>query len=134
MLSVLEQGTVLILLQNFEHNNVDLFAGLELSHAEPLELKIPVKPGDCSLARPNNLTDHPGSICSKVTTKGQAKVHKDRKLKFMSQLNLSQVNFTAEQHTELEAKFMDNAHLFALDERELAYTDIVKHSIDTGDH
>ena len=69
-------------------------------------------------------------MCSKVTTRGQAKVHRDRKLKLMSQLNLSQVNFTAEQQAELEAKLMDNADLFALDESELGYTDIVEHSID----
>ena len=134
LLSVLEQGTVLIPLQNFEHNNVDLIAGLELGRAEPLEMKVAVKPGDCSLAWPGHPTDQPRSKCSKVTTRNQAKLHQDRKLKLMSQLNLSQVNLTAEQYAELEGKLLDNADVFALDGSELGYTDIVKHSIDTGDH
>ena len=43
-------------------------------------------------------------------------------------------SLTAEQYAELEGKLLDNADVFALDGSELGYTDIVKHSIDTGDH
>ena len=132
---VLDQGKVLIPLQNFEHNNVDLVAGLELGCAEPTETKFPVEPGTCSWTWPHDPeVSETESKCSKVTTRKQAKHEEDRKLKLKSLLNLPGENLTADQYQELEKLLMDNSDVFAVSESELEHTNVVKHSIDTGDH
>ena len=83
---------------------------------------------DCSLDFPEKVK------CSQVTTRRQAKVQEDRKLKLKSMLNLPGENLTPKQLQQLEKKLMDNSDVFAVDESELGHTTVVKHSIDTGDH
>ena len=135
LLRVLDQGKVLIPLQNFEHNNVDLIAGLELGCAEPLETIFPVEPGTCSWTWPHDPeVSETESKCSKVTTRKQAKHEEDCKLKLKSLLTLPSENLTADQYRELEKLLMDNSDVFAVSESELGHTNVVKHSIDTGDH
>ena len=128
LLCVQKDGTVLIPLQNFKQNTVNIEAGFELGGAEPLQTEFLMQQAGCSLNFPDEV------ICSKVTTRRQAKWQADRKSKIKAMLNLPGENLTPEQFQQLEEKLMDNTDVFAVDESELGHTTIVKHSIDTGDH
>jgi hypothetical protein len=128
LLCVQKSGTILIPLQNFKQNIVDIQAGFELGGVEALQTKFLMQPSDCSLDFPEEMK------CSQVTTRRQARLQEDRKFKLKAMLNLPGENLTPEQFQQLEKKLMENADVFAIDESELGRTTIVKHSIDTGDH
>ena len=124
LLCVQRDGTVLIPLQNFKQDTVDLEVEFKLGGVEPLQTKFLMQPSDCSLSFPDE------GRCSQVTTRRQAKLHEDRKTKLKATLNLLGENLTPEQFQQLEKKLMDNADIFAIDESELGHTTVVKHSIE----
>ena len=128
LLCVQRDGTVLIPLQNFKQDTVDLEVGFKLGGVERLQTKFLMQPSDCSLSFPDE------GRCSQVTTRRQAKLQEDRKTKLKAMLNLPGENLTPEQFQQLEKKLMDNADVFAIEESELGHTTVVKHSIDTGEH
>ena len=57
-----------------------------------------------------------------------------RKQRLMEMLHLNDCSLTAEQHIQLETFLQENEDVFALDSSELGSTDLVKHTINTGDH
>ena len=128
LLCVQRDGTILIPLQNFKQDIVDIVAGFELGGMEPLQTKFLIQPSVCSLGVPDE------GRCSQVTTRRQAKIQADRKTKLKAMLNLPGENLTPEQFQQLEKNLMNNADIFAIDKSELGYTTVVNHSIDTGDH
>ena len=73
--SLLCVQTVLIPLQNFKQNTVDIHAGFELGGVEGLQTRVIMQPSDCSLDFPEEVK------CSQVTTRRQAKLQEDRKSK-----------------------------------------------------
>lgn len=58
----------------------------------------------------------------------------DRVERVRDALQLSEANLSGQEKAELEMLIAEYAHLFALDPSELGATDVVTHSIDTGDH
>ena len=90
LLCVQKNGTVLIPLQNFKQNTVDIQAGFELGGVEGLQ-RIVMQPSDCSLDFPEKVK------CSQVTTRRQAKLQEDRKSKLKAMLNLPGENLTPAQ-------------------------------------
>ena len=117
LLRIQRDGAILIPLQNFKQDRVDNEAGFDLGGVEPLQAKFLMQPS-----------------CSQVTTRRQAKLQDDLKSKLKAILNLAGKNLTPEQFQQLENKLMNNADIFAIDERELGHTTVVNHSIDTRDH
>ena len=68
LLCVQKDSTVLIPVQNFKQNTVDIQAGFELGGVETLQTKFHVQPSNCSLDMPEEVK------CSQVTTRRQAKL------------------------------------------------------------
>ena len=64
----------------------------------------------------------------------QEKCGHDRLAKLRAELHLNKAAVSPEQYSTLETFLLDHAGIFALDSSELGCTQIVQHSIDTGDH
>ena len=73
----------------------------------------------------------PSSTCSQVT---RYEDKNQRALKLLEALGLLEGKLSSPQVTELKALLQDYSDVFAPDDSELGCTDIVSHSINTGDH
>ena len=60
--------------------------------------------------------------------------NRDRKQKLLDALKLAEAPLDSAQQLRLENLLEHNADVFALDSSELGTTDLVTHSIETGDH
>ena len=58
----------------------------------------------------------------------------DRSTRLLDHLQLSEAKLSEDELSQLQQLLMENADVFALDPSELGSTDLVTHTIDTGDH
>ena len=58
----------------------------------------------------------------------------DRSTRLLDHLQLSEAKLSEDELSDLQQLLMENADVFALDPSELGSTDLVTHTIDTGDH
>ena len=99
-----------------------------LDHELIEKAKVPLKSE--SEPRANQLDSDTNQLDSDANQLGSD----DRLAKLKDQLHLQQAAITPQQQNILEHFLLDHADLFAVDGSELGCTQLVQHSIDTGDH
>ena len=124
VLTVGEKGRVYVSLQNLQTSRVKLVRGTELGNLEPL-VEMPTEP--CTPSRSPEALSH----CAKVSTEELSDAHKQSVLQALS---LSQGELTNQEFIDLKTLMLQSADVFALDSSELGHTDLVQHTIDTGEH
>ena len=125
------KGTLLVLLQNFTRECIDVEEGTPLGCVEILDKPIVEQKIE------SKLTSEQLSTVSAACTQVQASVQEPdypRKQELKKQLNLSQADLSTEQCKHLEDCILNNADVFALDESELGQISLVTHKLDIGEH
>ena len=126
ILTVHEEGTVLIPVQNFYESKVIIPGGVELGRVKPFD-KSAV---NVSLP-PHSMTDE--SVCAKVVVNGPGYHEPERPSRLLGKLDLSQCDCNPERLEDLKVLLSQHADVFALDPSELGCCGMVQHAIDTGD-
>ena len=126
ILTVHEEGTVLIPVQNFCESKVIIPDGVELGRVEPFDESAV----NASLP-PHSMTDE--SACAKVVVNGLGYHEPERPPRLLGKLDLSQCDCNPEQLEDLKVLLSQHADVFALDPSELGCCGMVQRTIDTGD-
>ena len=130
LISVDDKGIALVPIQNCQGSYIRLKKGTCLGMIRPIRLWTPevLQPEGTDSGIPGT---EPSSTCSQVT----GYEDKDqRALKLLEALGLPEGKLSSPQVAELKALLQEYSDVFALDDSELGCTDIVCHSINTGDH
>ena len=120
VLTVSDECTVLVPVQNYQTCAVDLPGDLGLGVVEPFD--------EC-----DPLSSVPPSTCASVQVDGPGYYSKERPQKVLSLLDFVDSDSTTEQLGTLKAVISQHADLFELDGSELGHTDVIQHMINTGD-
>ena len=83
---------------------------------------------------PDSINEPPSASIPIVSVESLLVLDEHRAQMVLNALALEQGDLTDQQFAQLVDLVQHNADLFALQDRELGYTDVVKHSMDTGDH
>ena len=124
VLTIGEKGRVYIPLQNLQPSRIKLQRGTELGDLEPF-VELPAE----QCMQP---ADPDVSIkCAKIAAEKRSDEHKKH---ILDALSLKQGGLTDQEFSDLKRVMLQSADVFALDSSELGHTDLVQHTIDTGEH
>ena len=136
-----ENHCITLVLENATLEPTRLKKGQILGHLHPTELILQLSIPEES---PDEITaeNEEGAECSQEMTTTIAYTEESTeycpveawKQRLIEMLHLDDCSLTAEQHIQLETFLRENEDVFALDSSELGSTDLVKHTINTGDH
>ena len=126
LVTVHEEGTILIPVQNFRGGKVIVPKGVKLGRVEPYdESKV-------SVNQPPDIVPH-GSACSKVVVDRPGYHEPELPPRLLKQLDLSMCDCNPQQLTDLKDLRSKHADVFASDPSEIGCCGRVQHIIDTGD-
>ena len=129
-----DDGTLLVPVQNYQGMAVHMEAGALLGEIRSLEHDHKVLTLDEALHLPSLAKDENGSATS-CNTPVQAVFNiPDRIDQIVDALSLPVTKLSSDQAVQLKALVAEFPDVFALSDAELGRTDLIKHSIDTGDH
>lgn len=115
-----EEGTVLIPVQNFEKCTVDLPSDIKLGSVEPYD--------------ESNAPDFViPSTCASVLVDGPGYYEKERPSRLLNMLDLSESDCNSEQVDTLKGLLSQDTDIFEIDSSELGHSNVVQHVINTGD-
>ena len=121
MFQVSPKGELYIPVQNFAQSATRLPEGMELGHVEVVpELTSPPPP---------IVADRESVMCASVTTVDP----EERRRQLQSMLKISKDTVNPREFQDFETFLLENTDVFALSDDELGCTNVVHHSIDTGD-
>ena len=112
-------GTILVPMQNNLSVAAHLEAGMCIGSVAPV---------------PDSINEPPSASIPIVSVESLLVLDEDRAQMVLNALALEQGDLTDQQFAQLVDLVQRNADLFPLQDRELGHTDVVKHSVDTGDH
>ena len=121
LVTLSDERTVLIPVQNFEKCTVDLPSDVQLGVVEPFE-EICDTPDSVS-----------PSVCAKVLVDGPGYHEKERPHRLFNLLDLSESDCSSEQLDSLKALLSQHTDIFEMDSSELGHSNVVQHVINTGD-
>ena len=127
VLTIGKKGRVYIPLQNMQDTRVKLCRGAELGVIEPFVATSPSDHATC-MSEESQLVE---SSCAKVMV--DKKFDDERNRKLLGALKLNHGDLTNKQFNSLKTLILGASDVFALDNSELGGTNLVKHTIDTGD-
>ena len=119
LVTLSDERTVLIPVQNFETCTVDLPRDIELGVAEPFVESVTL--------------DSESSTCARVLIDGPGSYEKERPSRLISMLNLSESDCTSEQLDTLKTLLSQHADVFEMNSSELGHSNVIQHVINTGD-
>ena len=122
LVTLSDEKTVLIPVQNFGKCTVDLPSDIELGVVEPFE------------ATHNPPDSVPPSMCARVLVDGPGYYEKERPRRLLNMLDLSESDCTSDQLDTLKALLSQHTDIFEMDSSELGHSNVVQHMIDTGDN
>ena len=129
-----DDGTLLVPVQNYQGMAVHMEAGALLGEIRSLEHDHKVLTLDEALHLPSLAKDENGSVTS-CNAPVQAVFNiPDRIDQIVDALSLPVTKLSSDQAVQLKALVAEFPDVFALSDAELGRTDLIKHSIDTGDH
>ncbi len=121
LVTLSEERTVLIPVQNFEKCTVDLPSDVDLGVVEPFD-EICNAPDSVS-----------SSMCARVLVDGPGCHEKERPSRLLNMLDLSKNDCSGEQLDTLKALLSQHTDIFEMDSSELGHSNVVQHMINTGD-
>ena len=121
LVTLSDERTVLIPVQNFQKCTVDLPSDVELGVVEPFE-EICNAPDSVS-----------PSMCARVLVDGPGYHEKERPSRLLNVLDLSESDCSDTQLDTLEALLSHHTDIFEMDSSELGHSNVVQHVINTGD-
>ena len=120
LVTLSDERTVLIPVQNFEKCTVDLPSDIELGVVEPFD-------------ESDTLDSVSPSTCASVLIDGPGYYEKERPSRLLNMLDLSESDCNREQLDTLRALLSQHTDIFEMDNCELGHSNVVQHVINTGD-
>ena len=117
-------GHMLIPIHNYQGVCVKLSERMQLGAVRACKIPDLVK----EVPLPNEMEK---STCARVSIDND---NPERFHKLLKALDLPESKYSPEEMTKLKGLLKESTDIFALNDSELGYTDIVRHSIDTGNH
>jgi len=130
MVEVGDGPCVTLVVENHGRETLRLEGGVELGSVAVVEVAGVGGPSGSGSGADANLLET-ACVCHLAAAGDSAE---SRAEKLLSQLNLQYDSLTLSQQQQLEEFLLSYQDIFALDSSELGATQVVSHSIDTGDH
>ena len=132
-----EEQEVTLILQNYRREQVELSEGHILGIAQLVEEFVtPEVDGGAETRTPESDDGENATVNAFLPQQVPSSPisETEQQTKIADALGLDRADLTLAEHEKLKAAVLDYADLFALSLFELGVTDLVSHSIDTGDH
>ena len=120
LVTLSDEQTVLIPVQNFEKCTVELPSDIELGVVEPFDEN-------------DTLDSVSPYTCTSVLVDGPGYYEKERPSLLLNMLDLSESDCTSEQLDVLKTLLSQHTDIFEMDSSELSHSNVVQHVINTGD-